>query len=92
MPLPSLCEHGAPQCKARSKRSGNRCLNPAAFGMVVCRMHGARREGLVLKGQRHPNYKHGEDTLEVRSRHREKMAELRRLEQWIQRLGLFLKN
>ena len=33
----------ARQCKARSKRSGERCRNPAVVGFEVCRMHGANR-------------------------------------------------
>lgn len=30
------------RCKARSKRTGKRCRNPAVRGYSVCRMHGAR--------------------------------------------------
>lgn len=33
MPLPSLTK----QCKATAKHSKTRCLNPAAYGMPVCR-------------------------------------------------------
>ncbi len=31
----------AKQCKAKSKRSGKRCQNPAVTGFDVCRIHGA---------------------------------------------------
>lgn len=30
------------RCKAKSKRSGERCKNYAVRGFTVCRMHGAR--------------------------------------------------
>jgi hypothetical protein len=33
----------ARQCKAKSKRSGERCRNPAVAGFEVCRMHGANK-------------------------------------------------
>ena len=33
----------AKQCKAKSKRSGERCRNPAVVGFEVCRMHGANK-------------------------------------------------
>jgi hypothetical protein len=35
--------HAAPRCRARSKRTGQRCKAPAVRGFRVCRMHGARR-------------------------------------------------
>ena len=41
MPLPSVLIHGAMQCKAITKRSKKRCLNPAAYGCSTCRYHGA---------------------------------------------------
>jgi len=37
MPLPRLKK----QCKAKCKRTGVRCLNPAVNGFDVCRFHGA---------------------------------------------------
>jgi len=66
MPLPTVKNHGAAQCRARSKRSGKRCLNPAAHGMKVCRMHGARCAYTTLRGEKHPAYKHGRETSNVR--------------------------
>ncbi len=85
MPLPSLHLHGAKQCRARSKRSGNQCRNPAAFGMPTCRMHGARRAHTVLIGNKHPNYQHGRETLEAKAHRFKKLTELRQLER-IQKL------
>jgi hypothetical protein len=43
MPLPNVASGRTAQCRARSKRSLRRCLNPAAFGCKTCRFHGARR-------------------------------------------------
>lgn len=63
MPLPSL--KYALQCKAKCKSTGERCKNPAAHGMEVCRMHGARRKSTILSGSAHPNFRHGQATKEV---------------------------
>ena len=55
--------HCAPRCAAKSKRTGMPCKSPAVRGWAVCRMHGARsgaRPGLA-----HPNYRHGERSLEA---------------------------
>lgn len=43
------------QCKAKSKRSGKQCKNPAMIGKEVCRMHG----GKSPSGPDAGNYKHG---------------------------------
>ena len=80
MPLPTISEHGAQQCHARSKRSGNQCLNPAAYGLSVCRMHGARPPQTILRGSEHPSYKHGRETLEAKAERSAKLVELRDLE------------
>lgn len=55
--------HRAPRCTARSKRTGQPCRNPAVRGWSVCRMHGAR--GGAKPGTAHPNYRHGERSLEA---------------------------
>ena len=76
-PLPNVASGRTPQCRARSKRSLERCLNPAAYGMPVCRFHGARRPEAVLRGPRHPQYRHGRETLEARRSRVEAMARIR---------------
>lgn len=43
------------QCDAKSKRSQQRCKNPAIVGAEKCRMHGAKS----LAGQQSPRYKSG---------------------------------
>ncbi len=88
MPLPSLRLHSAKQCRARSKRSGNQCLNPAAFGMPTCRMHGARHPDNILRGEEHPAYKHGQETTEMRKDRALASARLALLEQVGYAIGL----
>ena len=87
-PLPSVRLHGANQCKARSKRSLERCKNPAAYGMPVCRFHGARRFVTVLRGSAHPQFRHGKETLEMKRERGFRLAELRDLETAMYELGM----
>ena len=54
---PLHAANAAPQCTARSKRSGQPCRAPAVRGWTVCRMHGARGGG--RPGPANPNWKHG---------------------------------
>jgi len=79
MPLPNVLSGRTLQCKARSKRSLRRCKNPCAFGMPVCRFHGARRKETIKRGPAHPQYRHGRETIEARQRRVEGMSRLRRL-------------
>ncbi len=79
MPLPNVLSGRTPQCEARSKRSLRRCLNPCAFGMPVCRFHGARRQETIKRGSAHPQYRHGRETREARRRRVEGMTRIRRL-------------
>ena len=51
------------QCTARARTTGNRCLNPAAFGCKTCRYHGARRQNTIKTGKNHPNFRHGRENL-----------------------------
>lgn len=88
MPLPSVVHHHAAQCHATSKRSGQRCRNPAAYGMPVCRFHGARKREMVLRGEDHPNYRHGEATQEAKDAHSAGLAEIDRLEKVLRALGV----
>jgi hypothetical protein len=78
-PLPNIASGRTPQCEARSKRSLRRCLNPCAFGMPVCRFHGARRPETIKRGPTHPQFRHGRETVEARQRRVEGMKRIRRL-------------
>ena len=55
-------------------------MNPAAFGMAVCRYHGARRPETIKRGANHPQYRHGRETLEAKAERSRRLAELRDLE------------
>ena len=88
MPLPSVLKHGAKLCSAKSKRTGLPCNNPAAFGCKTCRMHGAKRPESIKRGKQHPNYVHGERSIEGIQRHRETMEEIKMLTKLAKQLGM----
>jgi glucans biosynthesis protein len=60
---PMQSAHGAPRCKAKSKRTGSPCRAPAVRGWGVCRMHGAGGGG--PSGRANGNYRHGGRTKRV---------------------------
>jgi|LauGreDrversion4_2_1035121.scaffolds.fasta_scaffold125907_3 hypothetical protein len=80
MPLPSVL-NGAKQCQVLTKRTKQRCNNPAAFGCKVCRLHGAHKSRHVLKGADHPQYKDGNRTIESQKANSADLTRLRMLEQ-----------
>ena len=80
MPLPSLLKYGALQCKAKSKRTGLACNNPAAHGCKTCRMHGAHKSRNVAKGVNSGKYKNGHHTKEAKKKSSENIVKLRYLE------------
>ena len=88
MPLPSVTKHNAAQCTAMSKRSRERCGNPAAYGCRTCRIHGARRPESIKSGSAHPNYRHGLETLPAKRQRSIKLAELRVIENDLLARGL----
>lgn len=88
MPLPNIISGKALRCSAKCKARGDRCRNPAAFGMEVCRYHGARRRETIKRGADHPQHKHGGETLEAKVARSRKLAELRELEELSFVLGL----
>ena len=86
MPLPSISKHGAKQCTAKSKRTSLPCKNPAAYGCRTCRLHGARKN--ILVGEQHPNFVHGNRTLESQKQASEQSARLQMLEDALHLLGM----
>ncbi len=82
MPLPSVSIYGARQCKAITKRSKKRCLNPAAFGCITCRYHGATpvHTRKNVAGENHPQFKHGRDTKQAKEQHQKTLVRIRLLE------------
>ena len=67
MPLPNIISGKTTRCKAKCKARGDRCRNPAAYGMTVCRYHGARKPETIRKGANHPQYRHGQETLAAKA-------------------------
>lgn len=88
MPLPSITKHGAKQCTAKSKRTGFPCNNPAAYGCRTCRMHGARKEESIKRGEQHPNYVHGRRSLEAEKQSSQQSLRLNYLEDAMHVLGM----
>jgi hypothetical protein len=88
MPLPSIAKFNAVKCSANSKRTGLPCNNPAAHGCKTCRMHGARRSELIKRGKDHPNFVHGERSLEGIQKHREVMGRIKMLSKLAKQLGM----
>lgn len=87
MALPSVADYGAIRCRATAKHSRCQCQKPAAFGMPVCRVHGARRRSTVKAGPDHPRYRHGKETLGARAERREAVMRLDQLEALARALG-----
>ena len=78
--LPNVKEGSALRCRVKSKRTGEQCKNPAAYGQKACRFHGAHRLVTKLVGKDNPAYKHGKETNKARSERRERIKELQDLE------------
>lgn len=90
MPLPSVVFHRASQCTAQAKRTRSRCQNPAAYGMPVCRYHGARKSETIRCGQQHPNYKSGLFTTAAKLDYKAAMSRLKMLKKLCIRHKLIL--
>ena len=87
MPLPVVRAGFAARCSARSRTTGNRCWNPAAFGMATCRYHGARRPQTVRKGQEHPQYKNGRETQPAKQQRSQALARIALYEEVLAQAG-----
>ena len=88
MPLPSVL-NGAKQCQVLTKRTRLRCKNPAAYGCLACRMHGAHKSKRVLRGKDHPQYKTGERTKLREAEHRKASILLLTLRDLGDSIGMF---
>ena len=90
MPLPNVRLGIVPRCQAKSKRSGERCWNLCAHGSAtVCRMHGARLKETILRGEQHPNFKHGKAPREKRKQNARSATNLLLLRDLGVKLGMF---
>ena len=63
-------------------------MNPAAYGQVVCRMHGAREPETIKQGADHPLFIHGQETLEAKAERSARLAELREIEAFMFETGM----
>jgi hypothetical protein len=88
MPLPNIISGKAQRCTAKCKARGAQCMNPAAFGMAVCRCHGARRVETVKRGANHPQSRHGGETLEAHAERHEMAVFFHEAESLMSRLGM----
>lgn len=86
MPLP----HIKTFCCAKCKATGNTCLNPAAFGMRVCRYHGAKKPDAVRRGAAHGRYKSGAFTQTAKDGYRQASVRLMELQNLGFGLGMML--
>jgi hypothetical protein len=80
------------RCSAKSKRSLERCRNPAIKGKTKCRHHGGLSTGSrTAEGKARQiaaNTKHGNETRAIREERSTKLAELYELEMLGRELGL----
>jgi hypothetical protein len=79
MPLSNVTETN--RCTAKCKARQSRCLNLSAYKMKVCHKHGARKPATILRGNAHPAFKDGSQTLEARAKYSAAASRLRTLEQ-----------
>jgi hypothetical protein len=84
MPLPNLNKRCTALCKARA----DQCRNPAAYGMPVCRFHGAHRPDTVKRGVSHGRYQTGEFSQAAIAEGRAAAVRLRDLEDMAFNMGL----
>lgn len=91
MPLPNIANGTTRQCIADNRKTGDRCLNPAAFGMATCRYHGARKRSTVRHGIKHPQYRHGMETLDAKFQRRQTLEEIAHYELILYLSGLLEK-
>ena len=63
-------------------------MNPAAFGMAVCRYHGARRPETIKRGANHPQYRHGQETYGAKAERHEMAVFFHEAESLMIKLGM----
>ena len=88
MPLPGIISGKTARCTATCKARGDRCRNPAAYKMPVCRFHGARHPGTIRREENHPAYRHGNETLVAKAERSTRLTELRDIEAVMFAMGM----
>jgi len=70
-----MLNENCPQCTAKSKSTGERCKNPAAYGYSVCRLHGAHPPGKSKGGN--PNIRENHKTLNTPEKCKERSERMK---------------
>jgi len=80
------------RCQAKSKRTQKQCRSPAIKGKSVCKIHGGRSVGPKTRQGRKrcsaAKATHGRETRAIRVKRRQKLAELKVLEQMAKSTGI----
>jgi hypothetical protein len=93
MPLPNVTSGASKQCRARTKsRNLEPCLNLAAFGTPVCKVHGAVHPDKRAKVKSHGRYTHGSHTQDKVAARKEQGAVIRNFEDILFLLGAIEGN
>jgi hypothetical protein len=93
MPLPNIISGASKQCRARTKsRNLEPCLNLAAFGSAVCRVHGAVNPDKRARGKAHGRYTHGTNTQAKLATRKEQGALIRNFEDILFLIGAIEVN
>ncbi|MEI6268412.1 MAG: hypothetical protein WCP01_05990 [Methylococcaceae bacterium] len=87
MPLPNVLNGTARRCHATAKHSGLQCKQPCAYGMPVCRFHGANKK--IRSGVDCNFYVHGNAT---RAERKARPAKLKKAKEEIKQLEELLKQ
>ena len=81
-----------PRCQAKAKHSQRQCRVPAIRGKRVCRAHGAKSTGPKTRQGRKrcgaAKATHGRETRAIRAKRRQKLVELKVLEQMAKSTGI----
>jgi hypothetical protein len=88
MPLPNILSGKTKRCKAKCKVRGDQCRNPAAYGMMVCRYHGAKKPEAIKQGIEHWNYQGAGQTLSERQERHEMAVFFHETENFMAKLGM----
>ena len=90
MPLPNITSGKTKRCKAKCKARGAQCRNPAAFGMAVCRYHGARKPETIMRSSDHWNYQGAGQTQPERLERHEMAVFFHETEKLMAKLGVLV--
>ena len=88
MPLPNILSGKTKRCKAKCKARGDQCRNPAAYGMAVCRYHGARKPETIMRSTDHWNFQNAGHTQHERQERHDMAVFFHETENLMAKLGM----